>query len=244
MINLTITRKNLLLLLILLPVLILYSQNRDYPSNYNDRILIVLDTDSLRLKQVYQFGAFSLIHDSYKYMSENELRSRAEGFIKSVDPFSRVPVGFDSTGYLIHFKFDKIAKCNEFMFFIEYPNDFGNTLLYDRYTGQLIYAAFTTWRGKGYQIFPFEKHKIDTVKIIDGEANPPDSIFICADVYYKSDIEFLGMDTLLKMNVVQSYSKYPYNILVFIIELTTGALDRNNTDWVVLLYRKYPENKE
>ena len=216
------------------------AQNLEFTGRDSEILIIALDKNTYNFKRASLNRRSASCLKKFSPLSEDELESRARGFIKSIEGYAHIPISKDSTGFVCVFRFDKIAYFKDFVFFMKHPSDYGNILVYDRCVGHLIYCARTEYWGKGYQIYPPEIKEKDLIIRNDSIANLPDSIFVFSE-WQKEKLNFLGLDSLLHINIVQNFAKYPYNILVFLVHSQGGMLDTDYGEWIVVFYRPFPE---
>lgn len=216
------------------------AQNLEFTGINSEILIIALDKHNYKFKRASLNSKLSSCLKKYSPVSQNELESRAQGFVKSIEWYAQNPISKDSTGFVGLFKFDKISYFKDFVFFICYPNDYGNILVYDRCVGHLIYSARTEWWGKGYQIYPPEIKEKESIMKNNSKANLPDSIFVFSELENRK-LNFSGLDSLLHINIVQNYAKYPYNILTFLVNSQLGLIDTDYGEWIVVFYRPFPE---
>ena len=216
------------------------AQNLEFTGRDSEILIIALNKNTYSFKRASLNSRSSSCLKRYSPLSENELESRARGFIKSIESYVNNPISKDSTGFVCVLKFDKITYFKDFVFFMRQPSDYGNILVYDRCVGHLIYCARTEWWGKGYQIYPPEIKEKDSIIKNDSIANLPDSIFVFSE-WQREKLNFLGLDSLLHINIVQNFAKYPYNILLFLVRSQGGMIDTDYGEWIVVFYRPFPE---
>jgi len=216
------------------------AQNLEFTGRESEIFIIALDKHTYNFKRASLNSKLSSCLKKHSPLSKAELESRASGFIKSIESYVNNPISKDSTGFVCVLKFDKITYFKDFVFFMRQPFDYGNILVYDRCGGHLIYCAHTEWWGKGYQIYPPEIKERDLIIQNDSIANLPDSIFVFSE-WQREKLTFLGLDTLLHINIVQNFAKYPYKILVFLVHSQVGMLDTDYGEWIVVFYRSFPE---
>ena len=205
----------------------------------NREFLIVVLDDSFEAHRVSYIKDIGPCYPS-RSISKEKLIQIADGFFISVGSYYGRRSKVDTSGLFINISFNHIAFFQDFVLFHQSPSDFGLVGIYYRWNGRLIYASTLNWWGDAEQIYPYHFNPI----ISDGSsqkiANRPDSIFIMTNDGGNKLTTFEGLDSILNMNIVSRFALKPYNILVYHTISGEGLLDVNNTEWVILLYRKLP----
>jgi hypothetical protein len=196
--------------------------------------VIVYDYQSLKMKQVYlqrcaKCGEHNLLKD------QSDLVKAGEYFFSAVAGWPEhreIKRSDDSRG-----PFDGVLRFGSIAVLWQSPSDMGAIALVHSCSKVVLFAATTTWMGRGEHLYPAATLPLESIRLLDSTAAPPDSLNLNIMGFKMRDEETRQKVWSLAshLNIVHDFAQRRYFAWVYPYFRTVGDSDPRTAEWWVVV---------